>query len=102
MRRAVVILTAIVATLVLASGVALAATRFGTEGDDRLRGTPGVDRLVGYGGDDTIHGLPGDDYPSLGGLFGGEGNDFIHYGPVKDRVYGVILNDLLYKDNNGI
>ena len=56
--------------LVLASGVALAATERGTRGDDLLVGTERDDRLVGRNGDDRLKALEGDDT-----LRGGNGKD---------------------------
>ncbi len=46
MRRTVLLLTVMAACLVMASGVALAVTRIGTEGPDTLMGTNGADHLV--------------------------------------------------------
>jgi len=47
MRRLVLLLTAMALTLVLASGVALAVNKVGTNGPDTLRGTNGADNLKG-------------------------------------------------------
>ena len=41
MRRVVLLLTVMAATLVVASGVALAVTKIGTDGPNTLRGTNG-------------------------------------------------------------
>ena len=46
MRRTIVLLATMALTLLVASGVALAATKIGTNGPDTLRGTNGADQLV--------------------------------------------------------
>jgi len=58
--------------LVLASGVALAATERGTRGDDRIVGTARDDLLVGRNGDDRISGMEGNDM-----LRGGNGKAWL-------------------------
>lgn len=83
-RRAILSLVLIGVMFLLASGMASAVTRYGTEGTDKLSGTAGEDRLWGYGGDDTIFGLGGDDYFSSGGLKGGTGDDHVRGGSGKD------------------
>ena len=72
MRRVILLLTVMAATLVLASGLALAVNKVGTNGPDTLRGTNGDDKLVGKGGNDDIFGLGGSD-----NLLGGEGKDWV-------------------------
>jgi hypothetical protein len=47
MRRVALVLAAIALALLLASGVALAANKIGTDGPDTLRGTNGDDNLIG-------------------------------------------------------
>jgi hypothetical protein len=51
MRRLVFLLTAMALARVLASGVALAVNKSGTDGSDTLRGTNGADNLIGLGGE---------------------------------------------------
>ena len=118
MRRIILLLTAMAVTLVLASGLALAVTKIGTNGPDTLRGTNGDDNLIGKGGDDVLHSLNGRD-TLLGGsgkdcllcltrqgrffagdknLLGGTGNDFIWAGKGSDDVVGAEGNDLLIDD----
>jgi hypothetical protein len=46
MRRTILLLASMALTLLVASGVALAVTRIGTDGPDTLRGTNGADNLV--------------------------------------------------------
>ena len=48
MRRLVLLLTMMAATLVAASGVALAVNEIGTNGPDSLKGTNGDDSLLGW------------------------------------------------------
>jgi Ca2+-binding RTX toxin-like protein len=100
MRRIVLLLTAIGAVLVVASGVALAATFvdcsggecLGTEGEDWMTGTDGYDLMYGLGGDDNMSGHFGND-----DMYGGEGADFLlgdedyDFGPDRlgnDTLYG--------------
>jgi Ca2+-binding RTX toxin-like protein len=114
MRRVILLLTVMAATLVVASGVALAVTKIGTNGPDTLRGTNGDDNLLGKGGNDIILGLAGND-DLLGGpgkdivlggtlrrAFGGDknlaagrGNDVVAGGNGPDNVVGGSGNDLM-------
>jgi hypothetical protein len=50
MRRTILLLATMALTLLVASGVALAVTKIGTDGPDTLRGTNGDDNLLGRGG----------------------------------------------------
>lgn len=108
MRRLFLLLAAMALALVVASGVALAVNKVGTNGPDTLGGTNGEDNLVGRGGDDIIFGLRGSDNllggrgddtltggtrlrPLDGGektLVGGSGNDFVGGGNGSDAVIG--------------
>ncbi len=78
MRRASFLLVALAVALVLGSGTALAAVRFGTNGRDFLVGTNGTDQLFGRGGGDGLVGRGADDV-----LFGGHGKDHIFGGSVR-------------------
>lgn len=124
MRRTVLLLSKMAATLVVfmavtlvvAGGVALALNELGTNGPDTLRGTNGADNLVGLDGNDDIYGLGGTDnlqggpgkdflfggkrehFRFSGGdknLLGGPGNDFVNGGLGSDNVAGQEGNDLL-------
>ena len=116
MRRTVLLLATMALTLLVASGVALAVTRIGTDGPDILRGTTGDDNLVGLGGNDRIFGgLRGNDnllggpgkdlviggtadYRRGGGdrtVVGGPGNDLLAGGRGSDNVVGDAGNDYL-------
>jgi hypothetical protein len=113
-RRTILLLFAMIATLLLASGVALAVNKVGTNGPDTLRGTNRDDNLLGKGGQDDLFGLGGRDN-LLGGsgkdnviggserrigggdknLAGGPGNDFVVAGQGSDNALGEGGNDLL-------
>jgi Ca2+-binding RTX toxin-like protein len=114
MRRVVLLLTVMAATLVLASGVALAVAKIGTNGPDTLRGTNGNDDLSGRDGQDDLFSLNGIDN-MLGGagrdnvwagnerrpgagdknLQGGSGNDAVLGGFGTDSLLGGTGNDLV-------
>ena len=114
MRRLVLLLTAMASALVLASGVALAVNKVGTNGPVTLRGTNGADNLLGRGGNDVLLALAGRDNVLggtgkdivLGGnergfsggdknLDGGPGNDFVIGGRGSDNILGEEGNDLV-------
>lgn len=76
-------LAAMVAALVLSSGMALAAAISGTQGDDTLRGTGENDQIYGLNGEDDLFGLAGDDQ-----LYGGAGTDDVSGSSGKDELYG--------------
>jgi Ca2+-binding RTX toxin-like protein len=119
MRRVILLLTMMAATLVVASGVALAVNKIGTNGPDTLKGTNGDDILVGrsgndelfsLAGDDTLLGGPGKDIVSGGNeggsrggdknVVGGSGNDIVLGGLDSDTVVGNEGNDLLLDGDN--
>jgi Ca2+-binding RTX toxin-like protein len=114
MKRILLVLAAMALALLLASGVAWAVTKIGTDGPDTLRGTNGDDNLIGKGGNDrlfslngrdTLLGGPGKDYVISGNeqrsgggdknLLGGPGNDIVLGGWGSDKVVGGEGNDLL-------
>ena len=70
------------AVLVMASGVALAATIIGTPNDEILQGTNQDDTISARGGDDVVLGREGEDRLRGGtgedSLYGGRGEDFLH------------------------
>ena len=118
MRRTILLMATTALTLLVASGVALAVTRIGTDGPDTLKGTNGADTLFGKNGNDRIFGLRGND-SLLGGagkdvvfggkvvngkllvrvgdknLVGGPGNDWVLGGLGADNVVGGEGNDLV-------
>jgi Ca2+-binding RTX toxin-like protein len=73
MRKSVVLLASMAETLLLASGVALAVNKMGTNGPDTLKGTNGADNHLGKGGNDTLFALAGND-----NLLGGAGKDEVY------------------------
>jgi hypothetical protein len=81
MRRATLVLAAMALALLLASGVAWAVTKIGTNGPDTLRGTNKADNLIGKGGNDVLFALAGRD-----NLLGGRGKDFVFGGTEDDRL----------------
>jgi Ca2+-binding RTX toxin-like protein len=113
MRRTIVLLASMALTLLVASGVALAVTKIGTDGPDTLRGTNGDDNLTGKGGNDDLYALNGRD-TLVGGpgkdfvadaprgvwrrgdkiLLGGPGNDIVFGSRGSDKVVGEEGNDL--------
>jgi Ca2+-binding RTX toxin-like protein len=82
MRRVALVLTAMALALVLASGVALAVNKVGTNGPDTLRGTNKADNLLGRGANDILLALAGND-----NLLGGPGKDIV-YGGDENRQSG--------------
>jgi Ca2+-binding RTX toxin-like protein len=120
MRRTILLLATTALTLLVASGVALAVTKIGTDGPDTLRGTNGADTLIGKGGNDVLFALRGND-TLLGGpgkdivwggkaccggslsdysggdknLLGGDGNEVVVGGKGSDNILGEEGNDLL-------
>ena len=123
MRRVILLLALMALALVVASGVAWAVTKVGTDGPDTLRGTNGDDKLLGIGGNDRLFSLAGND-TLLGGpgkdvvfggrivgrccddndfsggdknLSGGPGNDDVEGGRGSDNIVGGRGNDLLFE-----
>ncbi len=82
MRRTVLLLAAMALTVVVASGVALAVTKIGTDGPDTLQGTNEHDTLLGKGGNDVLFAWGGKDI-----LLGGEGKDWVLGGNDR-RAFG--------------
>ena len=83
MRRTILLLATMALTLLVASGVALAVTKIGTNGPDTLRGTNGDDNLLGLGGNDRLFAQRGDD-----NLLGGPGKDVVTAETKSGRSYG--------------
>ena len=120
MRRVALVLVAMALALVVASGLAWALNRIGTDGPDTLRGTNKADNLLGKGGNDKLFGLAGRDN-LLGGpgkdkvfggnerrlsggdknLVGGSGNDDVLGGLGVDNIWGEEGNDLVADGPDG-
>ena len=103
MKRSVLLAITMAAALLLASGVALAATVKGTSGNDTLYGTPDgndtKDNILPYSGDDVVYALDGDDtvHHSYGDdkIYGGGGNDTLRGGFGNDEIWGGPGRDLI-------
>jgi len=106
MRKVILLLASIGLAVLLASGVALAATIdcrggscVGTQSDDTLFGSPRVDKEFGLGGNDLMYGYKSADRMSgnRGGdrMYGGPGADMVNGGPGNDSVVGDKGNDTL-------
>jgi Ca2+-binding RTX toxin-like protein len=87
MKRTLVLLAAMLAALMAASGVAFAVSKAcptGTTQQNPCSGTSGIDTLIGTSGPDYIRGLAGNDKISGGAgddtTDGGGGNDTYSYG----------------------
>ena len=80
MRRAILLVAMMALTLLVASGVAWAVNKIGTDGPDTLIGTNKADNLLGRGGNDDVFGLRGRD-----NLVGGPGKDWVIGGSPQDR-----------------
>ena len=97
MRRTTLLLVMMGFLLVVASAVALAANKTGTNKGETLTGTPDSDKLAGGGGDDILKGQEGDDY-----LFGDWGDDTLIGGPGDDflNVADGKANDVIAPGGN--
>jgi Ca2+-binding RTX toxin-like protein len=105
MRRASLLTVSVALILVLATGIALAATINGTAKDDFLRGTDGPDRIGARDGNDEVRALAGNDQV-FGGtgtdtLYGKENGDLIVGGRGSDGLDGGIGNDTLKSHFDG-
>lgn len=105
-RRAILLILTMAATVVLASGVALAVTKqcqgglsficSGTKKGDTLLGTNDFDYILGKGGNDTLKGFGSSDE-----LYGGKGNDQIFGGAANDTLHGGLGRDSLFGQDSG-
>ena len=96
MRRMALLLTVMAAALVLASGVALAVNKLGTDGPDTLFSLDGTDNLSGGTGKDIVVGGT-ERRNGLGdkNLVGGSGNDVVLGGRSNDSISGGLGNDFV-------
>jgi len=94
MRRTTLLFAFVAVALVLAVGVAFAATRNCTGGE--CRGTQGADEIFGSEGDDVVLALGGNDR-----VYGREGNDGLKGGEGSDEVYGELGNDKVKGSQGG-
>jgi Ca2+-binding RTX toxin-like protein len=90
MRRTATVLAAVALIMVPSAGVAVAASRTGTEDRDVLGGTGRNEVISGLGGGDTLNGFGGEDTGK-----GGDGVDEVSGGVGSDKVYGNAGDDYL-------
>ena len=108
MRKTVLLCAALLAAMLLASGVAWALTTItctaskscqGTGGDDEIYGTDLRDVIIPYDGNDVVYANGGNDEVrhSFGDdtIYGGPGNDTLRGGRGTDRIYGGPGKDLI-------
>jgi Ca2+-binding RTX toxin-like protein len=98
MRRTGLLSMTVVILMVLASGVALAATINGNNLDNKLVGTDKPDTMRGYDGADLMYGRGSRDL-----MHGGHGGDRMFGGSGADKVYAGAGNDYVsvINDNSG-
>jgi Ca2+-binding RTX toxin-like protein len=105
MRRASLLTASVALILVLATGIALAATINGTSGNDFLRGTNSADNIGARGGNDEVRARAGADEVNGGTqsdkLYGMENADLIVGGDGNDALEGGTGNDILKSHNDG-
>jgi hypothetical protein len=90
-RKIILVLVTMAITLVVVSSLAVAATRTGDGGNNRLIGTSGADLMRGRGGDDLMRGLAGRDT-----MYGNNGRDTMYGGSHADKMYGGNGYDRIY------
>lgn len=108
MRRTFLLLVSAALALVLAGGVALAATTIyctvakscqGTGGDDVIYGTESRDTIIPYDGNDWVEANGGNDEVrhSFGDdtIYGGAGDDTLRGGRGTDEIWGGAGKDLI-------
>jgi Ca2+-binding RTX toxin-like protein len=105
LRRTSLLLCLLVVLTASLASFAVAATKVGRAGNDRLVGTPSADKLFGRGGNDDLRGRSGNDV-LVGGagndtLLGGSGKDVLSGGPGTDVYAGGKGNDVIYA-NDGV
>ena len=102
-RTTLLMLALMAATLVVASGVALAKNITGTEQGEKIVGTKLADHINALGGDDVVLGYAGPDKIRGGNdndqQYGGRGNDVIYSeGGFRDLVNCGMGTDTAYVD----
>ena len=115
MRRTLLLLATMMFALVVAGGVALAATVtcsgdpecVGTDENDRIKGSNNDEHIFGFGGSDIIDGNGGFDHVVGDRSALGEptttpdGDDKLDGGPDADRIYGFGGSDTLIGSQGG-
>src|SRR5829696_8427440 len=92
MRKAILVLASVALAVLLASGIAFAATVKGDGNDNVLTGTPNRDVINPFGGNDTVYALGGNDdvrhsYDN-DKIWGGSGRDLIDCAYLESRDKG--------------
>ena len=99
MRKTILVLASMALAVLLASGIALAATVKGDGNDNVLTGTSNRDVINPFGGNDTVYALGGNDdvRHSYGNdkILGGSGNDTLRGGFDNDEIWGGPGRDLI-------
>ena len=99
MRRTILLLTATALAVLLASGLAWAATIQGDGGPNTLVGTASRDVINPFGGNDVVYAKGGNDdvRHSYGNdtIYGGAGNDTLRGGFDNDEIWGGPGKDLI-------
>src|SRR5215204_5800878 len=90
MRKVILVLASMALAVLLASGIALAATVKGDGNDNVLTGTPNRDVINPFGGNDTVYALGGND-----DVRHGSGNDTLRGGFDNDEIWGGPGRDLI-------
>src|SRR5687767_6373350 len=91
-RKALLLFSMALVALALCSGVALAATKIGTEASETLTGTRDNDRITGKGGDDITIGKKGNDAYSYADGWGTDavvdsaGKDTVNFSQVSEEM----------------
>ena len=80
-KRTLLLVLLALAIMLLTSGVALAKTIRGTDGDDFLRGTKNADNIRGRDGEDVIRGRAGADL-----IWGEDHSDTMYGNKGRDRI----------------
>jgi Ca2+-binding RTX toxin-like protein len=104
-RRAILLVSMIMVTLFVGSGLALADVFRGTDGPDSYTGPVEDDSITGLGGEDFLLGDPtpfgpgGDDFVSGGDgndeVYGTSGDDYVSGGDGDDNISGTLGKDIV-------
>jgi hypothetical protein len=98
-RKALLLFAMALVALALCSGVALAATKIGTDASETLTGTGDNDRITGRGGDDLTIGKKGNDAYSYADGWGTDtvvdsaGKDTVNFSQVSEELLVVLCSD---------
>ena len=105
MRKALLLFATALVALALCSGVALAATKIGTDAAETLTGTNDNDRITGKGGDDITIGKKGNDLYNYPGTWNFDtvidsgGKDALDFSRVGEPMLVVLCSDYTDPDS---